>query len=94
MQFIGARADAMHALLSVLGRTPRMRILERDDVGVHAVARTAVLRIPVDVEAVIDDVRGRLHLRVSTPLALRERSSSRAYAIELLQRVEDELRTA
>lgn len=69
-----------------------MRILERDDVAVHAVARSAVLRIPVDVEAVIDEGRGRLDLRVSTPLALRERSSSRTFAAELLQRIETELR--
>ncbi len=82
----------MRALLSVLGRTPRLRILERDDVAVHAIARTAILRVPVDLEAIVDEARGRLDLRVSTRLALRERSSSRVYALELMQRIEAELR--
>jgi uncharacterized protein (DUF1499 family) len=84
----------MSALLTVLDRIPRLRILERDDVAVRAVARTAVLRVPVEVEAVIDEGRGRIDLRVSTPLALRQRSSSRAYALELLQRIEEQLRSA
>jgi uncharacterized protein (DUF1499 family) len=82
----------MRALLNVLGRTPRLRILERDDVAVHAIARTAILRVPVDLEAIVDEARGRLDLRVSTRLALRERSSSRVYALELMQRIEAELR--
>ncbi len=82
----------MRALLNVLGRTPRLRILERDDVAVHAIARTAILRVPVDLEAIVDEARGRLDLRVSTRRALRERSSSRVYALELMQRIEAELR--
>ncbi len=83
----------MQALLAVLARSPRLRILERDDVAIHAIARTAVLRVPVDVEIVIDEGRGRIDLRVSTPLALRERSSSRVYALGLLERIEEQLRS-
>jgi len=92
LQFVGPRADAIHALLTVLARTPRVRILERDDVIVHAVARTAVLRLPIDIEVVVDERRGRIDLRVSTMLALRERSGSRAYATGLLRSLEAELR--
>jgi uncharacterized protein (DUF1499 family) len=83
---------AMAAVLRVLARLPRMRVLERDDVSVHAVTRSAWLRVPTDLELRIDDTAGLVHLRVGTLLALRERARSRTRALELLHLIERELR--
>lgn len=80
------------AVLAVLGATPRLRILERDDVSMHAMARSPWLRIPIDIDLRIDGARGLVHLRVSTPLALRERARPRAFALRLLARVEAAIR--
>ena len=88
-------ADATHvraAVLEVLGRTPRLRILERDDASVHAVVRSRWLRIPSDVELRIDAPAGLVHLRVSTPLALREASHPRGRALDLLARFDATIR--
>jgi len=84
----------MRAVLAVLGRTSRLRILERDDVTVHAVVRTPILRIAMDLDVVVDAARGRIDLRAATPFALSERSSSRTWALELLGRVEAEIRAS
>jgi uncharacterized protein (DUF1499 family) len=85
---------AMRAVLAALAGVPRLRILERDAVGVHAVARSAVLRVPLDLEVRVDATAGAIHLRAATPVALRERSSARTRATELLLRIERELRSA
>ena len=92
LRFAGSGADVMSALLTVLARMPRLRVLERDDVAVHAVTRTSVLRVPMDLELAVDEAGGRLDLRASTPFALREQASSRARAIALLKQIETELR--
>jgi uncharacterized protein (DUF1499 family) len=84
----------MRALLTVLARTPRTRILERDDVAVHAVTRSAFLRVGMDLEVTVDSARGLLDLRASTSLSVREQTGSRRWAMELLGRIEKELRAA
>lgn len=84
------RGTARSAVLTALGRIPRLRVLERDDRSVHAVVRSAWLRVPTDIELRIDVAA--VHLRVSTPFALRERSGARSLATALLGRVEAELR--
>jgi len=93
LPFAGPGADAMRAVLAVLARTPRLRVLERDDVSVHALARSPVLRVPLDLDIVVDEARGRIDLRASTPFAVRDRARSRTRALELLARIEDELRS-
>jgi uncharacterized protein (DUF1499 family) len=93
LPFAGSGADAMRAVLAVLARTPRLRVLERDDVSVHALVRSPVLRVALDIEIVVDEGRGRIDLRASTPFALRDRARSRTRALELLTRIEDELRS-
>jgi uncharacterized protein (DUF1499 family) len=90
--FATPREVALRAVLRVLARQSRVRILERDDVSVHAVVRSAVLRVPLDLDVVIDEAGGRIHLRASTPFALRERSLSRTRAEALLRAIERELR--
>ena len=79
-------------MLAALGRVPRLRILERDAVSVHAVVRSAWLRIPTDLELRVDVAAEVVHLRVASPLALRERSSSRVRALEVLALIDRELR--
>jgi uncharacterized protein (DUF1499 family) len=69
-------------------------MLERDLVSVHAVARSVVLRIPLDVEVRIDQSARVIHLRVATPISMRERTSSRTRALDLLDRIDRELRHA
>jgi uncharacterized protein (DUF1499 family) len=93
LAFGGSGTQAMRAVLAVLARTPRLRVLERDDVAVHAVVRSRVLRLPLDLEIVVDESRGRIDLRASTPVALRARSSSRSRALELLELIEIEIRS-
>lgn len=78
------------AVLTALGRVPRLRILERDETSVHAVIRSPWLRVPTDVEVRIE--RTVVHLRVATRFALRDRSRARARATDLLGRMEAELR--
>ena len=90
--FAGPHGHAMRAVLAVLFRTPRLRVLERDDVAVHAVVRTPILRVPFDIELIVDEGRGRIDLRMSSSVALRESSGSRARATELLRNIETELR--
>jgi uncharacterized protein (DUF1499 family) len=94
LPFAGPGVDAMRAVLVVLARTPRLRVLERDGISVHALARSPVLRVPFDLDIVVDEARGRIDLRASTPFALRERSRSRSRALELLSRIEAELRSS
>jgi len=93
MPFAGPASLVMEAVRGVLARTPRVRILERDDLAIHAVARTSVLRITRDIDMVVDEAAALLHLRVATAISIRERSGSRPYAIGLLQQVERELRS-
>jgi uncharacterized protein (DUF1499 family) len=92
LAFAGPPSEVLRAVLQVLARTPRTRVLERDDCCVHAVVRSRVLRVPFDLEVMVDATTGLLHLRASTPLALRERSRSRVRALELMVRIEQELR--
>lgn len=94
LAFVADPDEVRGAVLRVLTSVPRLRILERDDVSVHAVVRSAWLRIPTDVELRIDAAAGLVHLRVATPLALRERSHPRARAQELLARFEATIRAA
>jgi uncharacterized protein (DUF1499 family) len=84
----------MDAVLAVISRIPRSRLLERDAVAVHAVIRSRWLRVPLDLEVRVDADAGLVHLRAATPFALRERSRSRVRAGELLRLVERELRRA
>ena len=92
LAFAAPGTEAMAAVLAVLGRVPRLRILERDAGSVHAVVRSAWLRVPTDLELRVDVVAGLVHLRASTLLAVRERSSIRLRALELLERIDHELR--
>lgn len=89
-------SSALRAVLTVLTRIPRTQILERDELSVHAIVRSPVLRIPLDVEfmlvAGVGDAPGLVHLRASTPVAVRERATSRVRARQLLALVERELR--
>jgi len=94
LAFSGPPEAVLQAVLRVLGRLPRLRILERDDISVHAVMRSSVLRVPLDIDVVVDAVGGRIHLRAWTPLALRERAASRPRALELMRTIERELRQA
>jgi uncharacterized protein (DUF1499 family) len=94
LPFAGPTAGALRAVLSVLGRVPRLQVLERDDESVHAVVRSPIMRVPLDLDIVVDGARGRIDLRASTPFALRERSRSRTRAVELLARIEVELRAS
>ena len=87
-------AVVLRAVLTALGRTPRARVLERDDLAVHAVIRSAWLRIPADVEVRIDATAGLVHLRVAAPLALRARTHPRARAEALLASVDAAVRAA
>jgi uncharacterized protein (DUF1499 family) len=93
LPYAGPASVAMRAVLTVLTRVPRLRVLERDDVSVHALGRSPVLRVPLDLDIVVDEVRGRIDLRASVPFALRERAGSRARALELLSSIEAELRS-
>lgn len=94
LSFSAPAEAAMRAVLVVLGRTPRTRVLERDDRSLHAIVRSAWLRIPLDVEIILDERAGLLHVRVSTPVAFRERSRARTHAVQLLDRIDGELRRA
>lgn len=88
MPFAADLTSVRDAVLSALAALPRLRILERDDVSVHAVARSAWLRIPTDIELRIDAAAGLVQLRVATPMSLRARSHPRQRAEELLRRIE------
>jgi len=92
LAFAGAADKTMRRVLRALERVPRLRVLERDAVAVHAVARSAWLRVPLDIEVRVDGERARIDLRVATRLALRERARSRTRAEELLALIEAELR--
>lgn len=94
LRFEAEAEVVMRALLGVLGRVPRLRMLERDDVSVHAIVRSAWLRVPTDLEVRVDAVVGHVHLRAATPFALRERSHSRVRADELLRAFDRAIRTA
>jgi len=86
--------EVMRSVLRALGRLPRLRILERDATAVHAVMRSAWLRVPTDVELRVDAAAALVHLRAATPVALRDRSSVRTRALALLELIDQELRTS
>lgn len=92
LPFVADPGDVRAAVLHVLGSVPRLRILERDDVSVHAIIRSPWLRVPTDIEVRIDADAGLVQLRVATPIALRERSRPRARAYDLLARIEAAVR--
>ena len=94
LPFVADPGVVRGAILRVLAATPRSRVLERDDVSVHAVVRSAWLRIPADIELRIDAAAGLIHLRIATPLAVRARSHPRERAHELLARIEAAARAA
>lgn len=98
LPFEGSTKVALRAVLAVLARVPRARVLERDDAWVHAVIRSSVLRVPLDLEVVVapgtDGRSSDLHLRATTPFALRERSTSRSRALQLLDLIDRELRAS
>ena len=94
LAFVADAGLVRGAILRVLAATPRTRVLERDDVSVHAVVRSAWLRVPTDVELRIDAAVGVVHLRLATPLAVRARSHPRVRAHELLARIEAAVRAA
>jgi uncharacterized protein (DUF1499 family) len=82
----------MAAVLKALRRTPGLRILERDDSYVHAVARSRILRLPSDVELLADLTEGLLHVRASSRYGRSDLGANRRRAQELLEAVEVELR--
>ena len=92
LAFVMSGESAISAVLRALGRVPRLRILERDAVSIHAVVRSPWLRVPTDLELRVDAAAGFVHLRASTLLAVRERSSIRARALEVLALIDRELR--
>jgi len=92
LAFAAAPEAAIRAVLAAFGRVPRLRVLERDDASVHAVVRSAWIRVPTDVDVRIDAAAGLIHLRASTPLAWRERSQVRVRALDLLASIDRELR--
>lgn len=92
---VAATAETvLRAVLTALGSTPRARVLERDDVAVHAVIRSAWLRVPTDVEVRIDATAGLVHLRLASPLAWRARSHPRTRAAELRAAIDEAVRAA
>jgi hypothetical protein len=52
------------------------------------------LRVPLDVDLRVDATAGLIHLRASTPFAMRVRSQSRAQALTLLALIDRELRSS
>jgi uncharacterized protein (DUF1499 family) len=92
LAFSAAPEAAIRAVLAAFGRVPRLRVLERDDMSVHAVVRSVWIRVPTDVDVRIDATAGLIHMRASTALVLRERSQSRVRALELLAMIDHELR--
>ena len=94
LAFHAGLVDVTDAALRALGRVPRLKVLERDATSVRAVVRSPWLRLTTEVELRIDAGVGLVHLSVSTPFALRERSRSRSRAHELLALIDREVRRA
>lgn len=92
LAFAAGPERAIAAVLAVLARIPRLRILERDAASVHATVRSRWLRVPTDLELRVDPVAGLIHLRAATPFVFRERSHCRVLAIEVLALIDRELR--
>jgi uncharacterized protein (DUF1499 family) len=80
-------------VLRVIGRTAGMRVLERDDRYVHAVARSRLLRLPSDIELLADVEAGLLHVRASSRYGRSDLGANRRRAQGLLEAVERELRS-
>ncbi len=92
LPFAVTPAAAMLAVLSALGRVPRLRVLERDAAAVHAVVRSAWLRVPMDLELRVDAVASCVHLRAAAPVAVGDRSGVRMRALSLLDLIDREIR--
>jgi uncharacterized protein (DUF1499 family) len=92
LRFATDRATLMAAVLIAIRRRSGLRVLERDDEYVHAVARSAILRLPSDVELLVDMSAGLLHVRASSRYGRSDLGANRRRAEELLAAVEDELR--
>jgi uncharacterized protein (DUF1499 family) len=82
----------MGAVLRALRSIPGLHVLERDDVYIHAVARSALLRLPSDVELLADHEAGLLHVRASSRYGRSDLGANRRRAQELLDAIEAELR--
>jgi uncharacterized protein (DUF1499 family) len=92
LRFASDRATVMAAVLVAVRRVPGLRVLERDDEYVHAIARSTVLRLPSDVELLADQRTGLLHVRASSRYGRSDLGANRRRATELLAAVEDVLR--
>lgn len=92
LRFSTDRATLMSAVLASIRRMPGLRVLERDDEYVHALARSTILRLPSDVELLADMGAGLLHVRASSRYGRSDLGANRRRAEELLEAVEAELR--
>jgi uncharacterized protein (DUF1499 family) len=86
------RVTTISAVLRVIARTRGLRVLERDDHYVHAVAHSRVLRLPSDVELVADNDAGLLHVRAASRYGRSDLGANRRRAQTLLEDIERELR--
>ena len=92
LRFVAPPATVQVAVLRVLERSASMRILERDPHSVHAVVVSRLLRVHTDVDVRLDVAAGLVHVRVSAPRLMRGRTTSRAQALDLLARIDQEIR--
>jgi uncharacterized protein (DUF1499 family) len=58
-----AAAEAVRALAEIIERTPRARIVSRNEHYLHAEFATAVFRFVDDVEFLVDEAAGMIHFR-------------------------------
>jgi uncharacterized protein (DUF1499 family) len=86
------RTLAMRAVLQVLARERGLRVLERDDGYVHAVVVSPLLRVRHDVELVIDQEVGLVHLRAASRLRLPDLGQNRRRATRVLAGIDHEIR--
>lgn len=85
-----ADAEVVAAVMRVLARLPRARVLERDRRRVRARTVSPALRIPTEVTAVVGD--GALHLRLTGPRGLLDPVALRTRGLALLAAVDADLR--
>jgi uncharacterized protein (DUF1499 family) len=92
LAFAADRLTVMTAVLRAVERTPGLRVLERDDHYLHAVARGRMLPLPSDVELVADVAAGLLQIRAASRFGRSDLGSNRRRAQALLDDIERLLR--
>jgi uncharacterized protein (DUF1499 family) len=87
LRYAGSAEEARKTILNVLQSTPRARVVEVEDVYLHAEFTTLLLRFVDDVEFLIDPVAKLVHFRSASRVGHSDLGTNRRRMSDLTRRL-------